>query len=162
MCGHCGCHGVDAVRELEQEHEALLDQAHGVHRSLARGEHGDAGRLLRHLVADLARHVRREEEGIFAAMREQGEFAVEVEALEGEHLALDAALAALDPAAPDFGARVLGILRELAEHIEREDLGIFPVSVVSLGRAGWATVDRAHAEHPSFLADAGRASAVGR
>ena len=28
MCGHCGCHGADAIRELEDEHEALVDRAH--------------------------------------------------------------------------------------------------------------------------------------
>ena len=45
------------------------------------------------------------------------------------------------------------LLDDLGDHVEREDLGIFPVSVVTLGAAGWQTVDRAHAESPSFLLD---------
>ena len=45
------------------------------------------------------------------------------------------------------------LLDDLAVHVEREDLGIFPVSVVTLGATGWAIVDRAHTESPSFLLD---------
>jgi hypothetical protein len=97
--------------------------------------------------------VAREERGIFTARRLQGDFADEVEALEGEHLALDEAIAALDPQGSDFDARVLGLLEELDVHVEREDLGIFPVSVVTLGAAGWATVESAHRDLPTFLTE---------
>ena len=45
------------------------------------------------------------------------------------------------------------LLDDLAAHIDREDYGIFPVSVVTLGAAGWTTVDRAHSTTPSFLLD---------
>ena len=38
-------------------------------------------------------------------------------------------------------------------HVERENLGIFPVSVVSLGASGWQVVDEAHTASPSFLLD---------
>jgi len=43
------------------------------------------------------------------------------------------------------------LLADLEQHIEREDLGIFPVSVVTLGADGWDVVDRAHAAIPTFL-----------
>ncbi len=39
----------------------------------------------------------------------------------------------------------------LEAHIEREDLGIFPVSVVTLGAVGWDIVERVHQERPSYL-----------
>jgi hypothetical protein len=42
---------------------------------------------------------------------------------------------------------------DLDEHVEREDLGIFPVSVVTLGATGWAIVDNAHTRSPSLLLD---------
>ena len=45
------------------------------------------------------------------------------------------------------------LLDDLDAHVEREDLGIFPVSVVSLGARGWAIVDEAHTRSPSFLLD---------
>ena len=158
MCGHCGCQGVDAIGELRDEHSSIAEQAHGVRRALALGDRPEVASRLAAMVADLTRHVAREERGIFTALREQGDFAEEVEALEGEHLALDGAIDALDPAgiaveAIDFTGRVLGLLEELDVHIEREDLGIFPVSVVTLGAAGWATVEDAHRDLPTFLTE---------
>jgi hemerythrin-like domain-containing protein len=105
------------------------------------------------MVDHLGRHVRREEAGVFTALREDGEFADEVAQLEAEHEDLAAAIAGLDVAAPDLEARIRRLFDDLAEHIEREDLGIFPVSVVSLGAGGWQVVDRAHTAEPSFLRD---------
>ena len=93
----------------------------------------------------------REEDGIFAALRRQGDYVDEVDDLEGEHRWLDAAIADLDPESPEL----LGALTELFDaldlHIQREDLGIFPVSVVTLGAEEWNLVQRAHDEQPSFL-----------
>ncbi len=45
------------------------------------------------------------------------------------------------------------LLDDLDVHVEREDLGIFPVSVVTLGATGWAVVEAAHEDSPSFLHD---------
>lgn len=153
MCGHCGCQAVDAIGELRDEHAALTDAADGVRRALAAGDRSAAVEHLSRLLPDLARHVAREERGIFTALREQGDFADEVEALEDEHVALDVAIAALDPLGADFEVRVRSLLGDLDQHIEREDLGIFPVSVVTLGATGWATVDRAHTDLPTFLTE---------
>jgi len=36
-------------------------------------------------------------------------------------------------------------------HIERENLGIFPVSVVTLGTTGWETVRATHERALTFL-----------
>lgn len=151
MCGHCGCGGVEAVRELREEHDALTEQAFQVRRALASGDRGAARVLLDEMVGHLVQHVTREELGMFTALREQGEFMDEVSALEGEHRALDAAVAGLDSEHPDFVARVTELLDDLDAHIEREDLGIFPVAVVTLGATGWSTVEAAHEQHPTFL-----------
>jgi hemerythrin-like domain-containing protein len=152
VCGHCGCGGVDSIGELRQEHESLQDEAGGIRHALDHGDLGDALVRLKVLVAHLVAHVEREERGLFAALRAQGDFVAEVEALEAEHLAFDAAATAIDPAQDGFSARITALLADLDQHIEREDLGIFPVSVVTLGSSGWATVERAHLDHPSFLA----------
>ena len=56
--------------------------------------------LLTELVSRLQRHVQREEDGIFRALRDSGEFLDEVDALEGEHRDFEKAIAALDPEAP--------------------------------------------------------------
>jgi len=53
----------------------------------------------------------------------------------------------------ELPASVTRLLHDLDAHVERENLGIFPVSVVSLGAAGWQIVDEAHAASTSFLLD---------
>lgn len=151
MCGHCGCQGVDAIGELRDEHLSLQERSHAVRQAITAGDRYRAHQLLMPMVTDLVRHVTREEQGVFAALRQQGDFVDEVSALEAEHVALDAAIASLDPERTDFEHAVARLLGDLDEHIEREDLGIFPVSVVTLNATGWATVERAHAEHPTFL-----------
>jgi hemerythrin-like domain-containing protein len=135
------------------EHSALMGQAHFVRQDLGAGDNAAAMSRLGELVAHLDRHVQREEDGIFRAMRAAGEFIDEIDGLEGEHRDLAAAVAALDPDSADFAARVTRLLDDLDAHVEREDLGIFPVSVVTLGAAGWSIVDKAHTSSPSFLLD---------
>lgn len=137
------------------EHAALIDQAHHVRHALSGGEVEVESRL-DVLVASLDRHVRREESGIFRALREAGEFVDEINELEVEHRDFARLIAGLDTGAGDFADRVTKLLDDLAVHVEREDLGIFPVSVVSLGASGWAIVDQAHTESPSFLLDIAR------
>jgi hemerythrin-like domain-containing protein len=110
------------------------------------------------LVGHLNRHVQREEDGIFRAMRGAGEFVDEVDQLEAEHREFAATIAGLDSDAAAFGPIVTRLLDDLDQHVEREDLGIFPVSVVTLGATGWAMVDKAHTSSPSFLLDQDRTS----
>ena len=153
MCEYCGCRGVPPIGELMDEHTALVDQAHHVRHDLGSGNTSAAMARLTDLVAHLDRHVQREEDGIFRAMRTAGEFIDEIDALEGEHRDLAAAIAVLDPDSAGFATQVTRLLDDLDVHVEREDLGIFPVSVVTLGATGWAIVDEAHARSPSFLLD---------
>lgn len=153
MCEYCGCRGVPPIGELMDEHAALVDQAHHVRQALSQGDHTLAMANLTHLALHLDRHVRREEAGVFTALRDEGEFLDELADLEDEHRSLDAAVASLDPATQDFADVVRHLLDDLDTHVEREELGIFPVSVVTLGTDGWRTVDRAHSDSPSFLLD---------
>lgn len=151
MCDHCGCRQVAPIAELMDEHTALLDEAYEVRKALAERDPARAMELLRGLVEHLAQHVRREETGIFPALRATGEFLDEVDALEGEHRDLDSALEDLDPGAPDFAQRVTDLLHSLDLHVQRENLGVFPVAIVTLGADGWNTIDRAHTATPTFL-----------
>ncbi len=151
MCEHCGCRGVEPVAELMNEHYALLDEAHLVRKAMAAGDRTGAMARLQLLVGHLETHVNREEAGIFTALREKDEYVEEVDMLEKEHVVLDAGIAALDPEGPDFERAVLVLLAELDAHVERENLGIFPVSVVTLGASGWETVEAARSTYPTFL-----------
>ncbi len=153
MCEHCGCRGVEPLAELMDEHLALLDLGGDVRRHLVAGDRAAALASLEVVGRLLDRHVGREERGVFTALKDQGDFVEAVEELEAEHLSFDEQLAALDPDDPDFGDRVLALLEELSLHIAKENLGIFPVAVVTLGATGWETVGRAHEAEPSFLTD---------
>ena len=135
------------------EHTALMEEAHHVRQALGRGDRDLAIFRLTSLVGHLRRHVRREEAGVFTALRDKGEFLEELSELEAEHREFDATIAALEGGAPDFAAVVTRMLDDLGEHVEREDLGIFPVSVVTLGATGWQIVDQARLDSPSFLLD---------
>lgn len=153
MCEYCGCRQIAPLAELMDEHLALLDVASDVEIALRHREHDRARAGLRRLADLLDRHVRREEDGVFTALRETGEFLDEVAELEQEHEDLHAGLADLDPAAEGVAERVSAMFRHLSDHIDKEDLGIFPVSVVTLHASGWDTVARVHGEQPSFLVD---------
>ena len=153
MCEYCGCREVEPIGELMDEHSALIDEAHQVRQALSGGDQTLAMSRLGRLVVHLGRHVRREEAGVFTALRDKGEFLDELAELEAEHRQFDDTISALHATAPDFVEAVTQLLDDLGEHVEREDLGIFPVSVVTLGAVGWAVVDRAHAQSPSFLFD---------
>jgi hemerythrin-like domain-containing protein len=153
MCEHCGCRGVQPLAELMDEHLRLLELGGDVRRHLVSGDPQAAAAALEVVGRLLDRHVGREERGVFTALKEQGDFVEAVEELEDEHLSFDAELATLDVSADDFGDRVLELLEELSLHIAKENLGIFPVAVVTLGATGWETVGRAHEAEPSFLDD---------
>jgi hemerythrin-like domain-containing protein len=154
MCEYCGCRQIEPLAELMDEHLALLDVASDVELALRHGDQPRALETLRRLADLLDRHVRREEDGVFTALKETGEFVDEVAELEQEHVDFHAQIAELEPTDPGFLEQVRAIFAHLADHIDREDLGIFPVSVVTLGAHGWDIVSTVHREQPSFLAGA--------
>lgn len=135
------------------EHLALLDLAADVRTALGRGDRADALYRMRGLGVLLDRHVRREEHGVFAALTEAGEYLEEIGDLEKEHVDFDTRIQRLGPDDPALAEKLNVLFADLSDHIDREDLGIFPVSVVTLGASGWDIVARAHAEEPSFLAE---------
>jgi len=143
VCEHCGCRGVEPIAELMDEHFELLELGGEVRRSLAAGDRDAAASRLVDLARLLTDHTGREERGIFAALKAQGDFVDAVVDLEGEHAGFDTVLAGLDPDAPDFEGRVGRLLTELGDHIDKENLGIFPVAVVTLGASGWELVAEA-------------------
>ncbi|MGN6782312.1 MAG: hemerythrin domain-containing protein [Marmoricola sp.] len=154
MCEYCGCRQVTPLAELMDEHLALLDLAGQVRRELVQGRRAQALEVLADVGRLLDRHARREEDGVFTALRDSGDFVDEVDQLTGEHGDFHERIAALTPDSEDLKERVDALLGELSDHIDREDLGIFPVSVVTLGSRGWEQVDAVHAAQPSFLAEA--------
>ena len=80
MCDHCGCRQVEPIGELMDEHDALTVEADSLRRALAAGDRKAAVAVWERLVRHLHDHVRKEEVGLFTAMREGGEFVEEVTA----------------------------------------------------------------------------------
>lgn len=146
MCEHCGCRGVEPIARLMDEHLALLDLGGEIRRHLETGDRRGAWALLARLAHDLGHHVDREERGLFQALKDQGDFGDAVAELEIEHADFDELLSDLGLDDGDLEARVEQLLADLSEHIDKENLGIFPVAVVTLGAAGWDTVAAVHQE----------------
>jgi hemerythrin-like domain-containing protein len=154
MCEYCGCRQIEPLAELMDEHLALLDVAGEVRRDLEHRRLDEAVAGLRRLSALLDRHARREEDGVFTALRELGEFGDEVDELTAEHAEFHRRLGELGDDSPTLKQDAEALFAHLTQHIDREDLGIFPVSTVSLGARGWDLVAAVHDAQPSFLADA--------
>lgn len=144
MCEHCGCRQVEPIAELMDEHLELLELAGDLRRAVLAGDRDRAESLRGGLVGLLSSHTGREEAGVFAALRAEGEFVEEVDSLESEHDDLDVAMARLDLDARSALEQVDRFVADLTIHIDRENLGIFPVAVVTLGSTGWSVVERAH------------------
>ena len=144
MCEYCGCRQVEPIADLMDEHLQLLEISGDLRRALVQGDRARAATKRDELVDLLSSHTSREEAGVFAALRAQGEYVDEVDALEGEHVSLDQAVAAIDLDAPDALAGLDRLVTDLSDHIDKENLGIFPVAVVTLGATGWEVVERAH------------------
>lgn len=153
MCEYCGCRQVPSVGELMDEHAALMDEANRVRQALTIGDKKLAMQRLNRLAGHLQRHVQREEAGIFTALRDMGEFLDELNELETEHRQFHGVVTALDASSADFDAEVMRLFDDLGGHVEREDLGIFPVSVVTLDESGWRLVESEHTKSPTFLLD---------
>jgi len=126
------------------EHLVLLEIAGDLRRALLERDTALAEAKRSRLVELLAEHVGREEDGVFAALKAQGEYVEEVDALEAEHVSLDESVATLDLESPHAVEALDRVTAELSDHIDKENLGIFPVAVVTLGATGWAVVERAH------------------
>lgn len=144
MCEYCGCRQVEPIADLMDEHMSLLEIAGDLRRALTEQDGARAAVKRAQLVDLLAGHTGREEAGVFAALKAQGDYVDEVEALEGEHVSLDQAVADLDLEAPDAVDVLDRVTAVLTDHIDKENLGIFPVAVVTLGATGWGIVERAH------------------
>ena len=144
MCSHCGCQGVPAIAELMAEH-ACPGRPGGPcpGRPCDRGprrSHGPDDEPRRE--ADQSRPARGGRH--LPALGRRGSTST-------RSTRSRASTATSRRPSPGSTSTLAGLRRkghrlldDLDVHVEREDLGIFPVSVVTLGAAGWQIVDEAH------------------
>ncbi len=144
MCEYCGCQDLPAIAELTREHEHALSL---IREMQAAGDGGDVpalAALARQLAAVLAPHTEVEEQGLFPALA--ADFPEQIAALEEDHRQLGAVLgeaAGGTPADPAWPGRLAAALALLRGHIYREQDGVFPAALATLGAADWDRVEAA-------------------
>ncbi|MEU1150909.1 hemerythrin domain-containing protein [Streptomyces sp. NPDC005863] len=137
MCHYCGCREIPLIKEFIAEHERVTDAAGDALRALRRGETARAQALVEVMAGELRAHWRGEENGLFAVMRTDPEYAHYIQALEREHRELAALLPALDLSDPADAATLTEAVEELHRHIAKEEDGLFPASLTALDGEEW-------------------------
>lgn len=150
MCHYCGCRQIPLIRDYIDEHERVTHLGAEAMHALGRGERATAQRMVAEMAELLRSHWKGEEEGVFRVMAEADElYADYVAPLIREHRELEAFLATIDLDRAEDRKRLQAEMVELGEHISREEDGLFPATLVTLGGSQWdAAIDAWHAAHP--------------
>ena len=150
MCHYCGCRQIPLIRDYIAEHEEVTELGAAALHALGQGDTSGATALVAKMREKLRSHWVGEENGVFAVMAEADQmYADYIAPLQQEHRDLDAFLAGADLADPQDVARLERELADLAEHISREEDGLFPATLVTLSGPAWdVAIDAWHAAHP--------------
>jgi Hemerythrin HHE cation binding domain. len=142
MCEYCGCQSLTPIGELTREHDMaveLIGDARAAHR---RGDIEAMAVAARRITATLGPHTRVEEDGLFPALA--GDFPEQMAALTAEHRVVEAVLTEADqgtPTDPTWPDRLIDALALLRRHMLKEQDGVFPAALASLGVAEWEAID---------------------
>lgn len=149
MCHYCGCRQIPLIRDYIAEHEQVLHLGHRALEEIGRGAHVAAQRTVAEMRGELRAHWQGEEEGVFALMRGDQLYRAHIEPLIVEHRELDEILRVLDVRDPDDFVVLRDQVEELHLHIEKEEDGIFPVTLVEFSGPEWdAAIDAWERAHP--------------
>jgi hemerythrin-like domain-containing protein len=157
MCEYCGCKAVGTIERLTLEHDKALELIDEAREAYRHGERIRLCMIVGQIDTLLTPHAIVEERGLFPAMA--ADFPVEIAALEKEHHHVEAVLAELRRAGsdlpsgplsgPDWPERLMDALTVLRRHIIREQEGVFPAALSTLGTEEWLRLETLRA-----LADA--------
>lgn len=143
VCEYCGCHQNPYIAKLMDDHDRLVSLGDSAVRALKLGDDATARTEMAQFTALLKTHNDVEERGMFAAMRQLGEFVELIDQLAAEHRDLHARLDEFGDDAPP--THELGtLLDDLTEHIEKENRGVFPFAYSAFSTKEWVTVEHAH------------------
>lgn len=145
MCDYCNCRTVVLLDELGAEHDHLRDLGGRVRRALAAGHGAEASAALVRLARLLHRHTEVEEASVLAALRADGAFDLEVDALLADHDHARRILADAEDGPPASDG-VLAFLDDLDAHIAREEYDVFPAAAGALSPLAWDDAERAAEE----------------
>ncbi|MEV4701889.1 hemerythrin domain-containing protein [Actinoplanes sp. NPDC049316] len=146
MCEYCGCQSVTAIEELTREHDEVVGMIAEVRTAHAAGDVELMADLARRIATVLEPHTAVEEEGLFPLMAD--DFPDHVAALKDEHRRVEAVLGAAAtgiPADSGWPDELIVTLEVLREHILKEQDGVFPAALTTLGGTDWDAVDAVRA-----------------
>ncbi|WP_328901767.1 hemerythrin domain-containing protein [Streptomyces sp. NBC_00441] len=137
MCHPCGCRDIPLIKEFIAEHESVTDTAGAALRALDDGDRGLVPGLVARMERELVAHWRGEEQGLFAVMSADPEYAGYIDALVREHRELGAVLREIDLTHAEDIAGLREAVAELHHHIAKEEDGPFPASLTALTGEEW-------------------------
>lgn len=138
MCSYCGCRSIGIIGRFSTEHDELVNVTGLLRRAVAAGRTEEVPGLVDDVARLLHPHTDAEEVGLFAVLRRDEDFTGHIDTLCGEHVDLDALLARIRAGETGLVDR---FDTELRSHIQREENGLFPASLTTLGGAEWEEVD---------------------
>ena len=147
MCEYCGCQALSVIAELTSEHDTVVAMIAEARTAVTRGESRLAAAAARRIAVALGPHTHVEEYGLFPAL--SAEYPDHIDTLVGEHRRIEDVLAeAADgpPADPAWPARLTEALHLLREHILKEQDGVFPAALISLGADDWERIEQVRTE----------------
>jgi hemerythrin-like domain-containing protein len=142
MCEYCGCQALATIDELTREHDLVVNLIGEVRAANTVPDAARAASLARQIAAVLRPHTEVEERGLFPALL--ADFPCHVASLQNEHRRIEAVLAEAEAGAPEDPAwpgRLAEVLVLLREHILKEQDGVFPAALATLGSADWEAAE---------------------
>jgi hemerythrin-like domain-containing protein len=138
MCSYCGCRSIDLIGRLTDEHEQIMNATSALRAAEAGEDAAAAAIAAKEVAALLQPHASLEERGLFMELRRDELFTEHVDMLCAEHVTIDAEVDAI--VAGDL-SRIPVLVAMLQDHIDKEEIGLFPVAAQTLTGAQW---DRLH------------------
>ncbi len=142
MCEYCGCQALATIDELTREHDLVVDLMGEARAAHAGADFVRMAELARQIAVMLGPHTEVEEHGLFPALK--ADFPDHVADLTADHRRVEEVLgeaSAGTPADPAWPARLVEVLALLREHIFKEQDGVFPAALASLGTADWEAAE---------------------
>lgn len=148
MCEYCGCQSLASIDELTREHDEVVRLISHLRPARQDGDVARMARIAREITTVLDPHTQVEEHGLFPAMAV--DFPEQIAALAAEHRRIEAVLAeAADgatPSDPTWPDRLIEAIALLRDHILKEQDGLFPAALASLGTEEWEAVEAVRAK----------------
>lgn len=156
MCEYCGCQVLATIDELTREHDLVVNLMGEVRAAHAGADLVRMAELARAIALVLGPHTEVEEHGLFPALT--ADFPDHIADLTAEHRRVEEVLgeaSAGTPADPAWPARLVQALALLREHIFKEQDGVFPAALTSLGTADWEAAEAVRSRVGTLLSSWG-------